>query len=59
MVFVYFLYFLYGLVFYEIVLIFFYCCLMGRYRLMLDCWGEFINDRLFFNDIEVRLDIVF
>lgn len=31
---------------------------MGRYRLMLDCWGELTNDRPSFNDIEARLDTV-
>lgn len=31
---------------------------MGRYRLMLDCWGELTNDRPSFKDIEARLDTV-
>lgn len=31
---------------------------MGRYRLMLDCWGGLTNDRPSFNDIEARLDTV-
>lgn len=47
-----------GLVSYMIVLTFSSWCLMDRYRLMLDCWGELTNERPSFNDIEARLDSV-